>query len=321
MTLLEVKGLTKHFIISRDMRGRPAEVLHAVDGVSFTVGQGEVFGLVGESGCGKTTIGKMICGVLEPTAGEIWFDGQDITNATAAERRRLATQIQFIFQDPYGSLNPRMTVRQALSEPLIINKLTPRGGVDARVDELLDYVGLSKQHKDRYPHEFSGGQRQRIGIARALALKPRFLVCDEPVSALDVSVQAQVLNLLSDLKDELGLTYIFIAHGLNVIQHLSDRVAVMYLGRMMELASKDEIYKNARCPYTRVLISAIPIPDPEVPRSRIIPKGDMPSPINPPPGCRFAGRCYMAGPECEKTEPELRERETGHYAACLFDNV
>jgi len=316
--LLEVKALTKHFVISRDMRGRPLETLHAVDSVSFFVNPGEVFGLVGESGCGKTTVGKMICGMLEPTAGEIWFDGRDITGASAAERRRLATQIQFIFQDPYGSLNPRMTVRQALTEPLIINKLTPRAGADARVNELLDYVGLSKQHKDRYPHEFSGGQRQRIGIARALALKPRFLVCDEPVSALDVSVQAQVLNLLSDLKDELGLTYIFIAHGLNVIQHLSDRVAVMYLGRMMELAPKETIYKNPQCPYTRVLISAIPIPDPEAKRSRIILKGDMPSPINPPPGCRFAGRCYMAGPECADIEPELREREHGHFAACLY---
>jgi len=314
--LLEVSGLAKYFAVKRDFWGRPVSWLKAVDGVSFAVGRAEVFSLVGESGCGKTTVGKMICGLLLPTSGRISFDGRDLTRQTARERRALSRDIQFIFQDPYASLNPRMTIGRIIMEPILIHHLLPRDEAEKRVDELLDCVGLSPHHKHRYPHEFSGGQRQRAGIARAMALNPKCIVCDEPISALDVSIQAQILNLLSDLKAAFGLTYIFIAHGLGAVKHLSDRVAVMYLGKLMELAPKRELYANPLHPYTRALLSAIPIPDPEAKRERIRLTGDAPSPVDPPPGCRYAPRCPARRGICAREEPALREAAPGHYLAC-----
>jgi len=319
MALLEVRNVKKYFTAASDFWGRPVSYVKAVDDVTFSVEKGEVFGLVGESGCGKTTIGKLISGMTAPTAGQIIFEGRDMAGLSPAERRAACRDIQFIFQDPYASLNPRMTIKQIISEPIIINKILPRADADRRVDELLDYVGLAPYHKERYPHEFSGGQRQRVGIARALALNPKLIVCDEPVSALDVSIQAQVLNLLSDLKDEFGLTYVFIAHGLNVIKHLSDRVGVMYLGKMLEIAGKDEIYRNPLNPYTKVLMSAIPIPNPEIRRERILLTGDVPSPIDPPPGCRFASRCYACMEICKTADPPLTEIGGGHCVACVLE--
>ena len=314
--ILEVKNLVKYFTAAAGFWGKPVSFIKAVDGVSFSVEKGEIFGLVGESGCGKTTVGKLINGIYEPTSGQILFEGRDLAGLTQSERRAACRDIQFVFQDPYASLNPRMTVGQIVSEPILINKILPKDEVGGRVDELLNYVGLAAYHKERYPHEFSGGQRQRIGIARALALSPKLIVCDEPVSALDMSIQAQVLNLLSNLRDEFGLTYLFIAHGLNVIKHLSDRVGVMYLGKIFEIASKREIYENPLNPYTKVLMSAIPIPDPDVKRDRILLSGDVPSPIDPPPGCRFASRCYACGEICRTTEPALTEVSDSHFVAC-----
>ena len=318
--LLEVKNLVKYFTAASDFWGKPVSFVKAVDSVSFSVEKGEVFGLVGESGCGKTTVGKLITGMFKPTSGQILFEGRDITGLSPASRRASCRDIQFIFQDPYSSLNPRMTIKEIISEPIIINKILPKEKVERRVDELLDCVGLAAYHKERYPHEFSGGQRQRVGIARALALSPKLIVCDEPVSALDMSIQAQVLNLLADLKDEFGLTYVFIAHSLNVIKHLSDRVGVMYLGKIFEIAKKRDIYKNPLNPYTKVLMSAIPIPNPEFKRERILLTGDVPSPIDPPPGCRFASRCYMCGEKCKTDDPVLKEAEEGHYVACHITN-
>jgi peptide/nickel transport system ATP-binding protein len=314
--ILEIRNLSKSFVMERNFWGKPTKSLSAVDGVSFSVRRGEVFGLVGESGCGKTTIGKIICGMLSADSGQVVYEGRDITRLPPRERRALCTETQFIFQDPYSSLNPRMTVRQALSEPLAINRLVPKDSIERRVDSLLDSVGLAKSHKDRHPHEFSGGQRQRIGIARALALNPKLIVCDEPVSALDVSIQAQVLNLLSDLKDNFGLTYIFIAHGLNVIKHLSDRVAVMYLGKIMEESPKEGL-SNPIHPYSKALMSAVPVPDPERRRERAPLSGDAPSPINPPPGCRFASRCCEAEPACFSGDPPMRAFGEGRRAACF----
>lgn len=320
--LVEISHLTKSFVAQTSFFGKPTSFVQAVDDVSFSIKRGEAFGLVGESGCGKTTIGKMLVGLLKPTGGKIFFEGRDITALSASERRGLTRDIQLIFQDPYASLNPRMTIAQIVAEPIIANKLLPREQIDGRVDELLERVGLAPYMKNRYPHEFSGGQRQRVGIARALAVNPKLIVCDEPVSALDVSIQAQVLNLLDDLKEQLGLTYLFIAHGLNVVKHVSDRVGVMYLGRLMEIAPKAALYHEPLCPYTQALLSAIPSPDPKLQRKRIILEGDVPSPIDPPRGCRFASRCFARVGACEVSAPEQREVLPGHMCAChRYDNI
>ena len=320
--LIEVQHLTKSFVADTDFFGRPTSFVQAVDDVSFTIRRGEAFGLVGESGCGKTTIGKMICGLLKPTSGQILFEGRDITALGQRDRRAMCRDIQLVFQDPYASLNPRMTIGKIIAEPILTNKILPKDQVDDRVDELLELVGLAPYMKNRYPHEFSGGQRQRVGIARALALNPKLIVCDEPVSALDVSIQAQVLNLLDDLKEQLGLTYLFIAHGLNVVKHISDRVGVMYLGRMMEIAPKESLYTEPLCPYTQAMLSAIPSPDPKLQRRRIILEGDVPSPIDPPAGCRFASRCFAKIGACDVSAPEQREVLPDHICACRrYDNV
>lgn len=320
--LIEVQHLTKSFVADTDFLGRPTSFVRAVDDVNFTIRRGEAFGLVGESGCGKTTIGKMICGLLKPTSGQIMFEGRDITALSQRDRRAMCRDIQLVFQDPYASLNPRMTIGKIIAEPILTNKILPKDQVDERVDELLELVGLAPYMKNRYPHEFSGGQRQRVGIARALALNPKLIVCDEPVSALDVSIQAQVLNLLDDLKEQLGLTYLFIAHGLNVVKHISDRVGVMYLGRMMEIAPKESLYTEPLCPYTQALLSAIPSPDPKLQRRRIILEGDVPSPIDPPAGCRFASRCFAKVGACDVSAPEQREVLPDHICACRrYDNI
>ena len=318
--LVQIKNLKKYFTVEADLLGRPTSVLKAVDDVSFDIYKGEAFGLVGESGCGKTTIGKMLVNLYQPTSGKIIFDGKEITALNNSERRRYCKDIQLIFQDPYASLNPRMTIGDIIAEPIKINKLLPSSEIEGRVNYLLNCVGLANHHRNRYPHEFSGGQRQRVGIARALAVQPKLIVCDEPVSALDVSIQAQVLNLLVDLKDEFGLTYLFIAHGLNVVRHISDRVGVMYLGKFMEIASKRELYKNPLNPYTQALLSAIPVTDVTRKKERIILKGDVPSPIDPGNGCRFYSRCFKAFEGCGEICPELRETGGGHSVACrLYD--
>jgi peptide/nickel transport system ATP-binding protein len=314
--LVQVKNLKKYFTVDHDFFGRPTSVLKAVDDVSFDIMRGEAFGLVGESGCGKTTIGKMLVNLYTPTGGTIVFDGRDLTAMDEKERRRMCRDIQLIFQDPYASLNPRMTVGDIISEPIVINKLLPKNQVEKRVNYLLDCVGLANHQRNRYPHEFSGGQRQRVGIARALAVQPKLIVCDEPVSALDVSIQAQVLNLLDDLKDEFGLTYLFIAHGLNVVKHISDRVGVMYLGKLMEIASKRDLYENPMNPYTQALLSAIPTIDVNRKKERIILKGDVPSPIDPGAGCRFSSRCFKAFEGCDTICPELKDQGGSHYVAC-----
>lgn len=320
--LLKVSHLTKSFVAATSFFGRPTSFVQAVDDVSFEIRRGEAFGLVGESGCGKTTIGKMLVGLLKPTSGSIVFDGRELTTMPARERRSLCTDIQLIFQDPYASLNPRMTIGSIIAEPIRTNNILPADKVDARVDELLEHVGLAPYMRNRYPHEFSGGQRQRVGIARALAVNPKLIVCDEPVSALDVSVQAQVLNLLDDLKDEFGLTYLFIAHGLNVVKHVSDRVGVMYLGKLMEVTEKSELYWHPLCPYTQALLSAIPSVDPKRRRRRIILEGDVPSPIDPPPGCRFASRCFAKVSSCDLVAPDLKEVTDDHWCAChRYDDV
>jgi len=320
--LLQVKHLSKFFTVDTDLLGRTTSVLKAVDDLSFEIFRGEAFGLVGESGCGKTTVGKLLVNLYKPTAGEIWYEGQDLAKMSARERRRQCRNIQLIFQDPYGSLNPRMTVGDIIAEPIRINHLLPSNRVDDRVGYLLNAVGLSANYRNRFAHEFSGGQRQRVSIARALAMEPDLIVCDEPVSALDVSIQAQVLNLLSDLCDEFGLTYLFIAHGLNVVKHISDRVGVMYLGRLVEVAPKRELYNNPLHPYTKALLSAIPVTNPAHRKERILLEGDVSSPIDPPPGCRFASRCYArtgcGGCACETTMPELVEVSPGHFVSCYL---
>ncbi|MCS6868333.1 MAG: dipeptide ABC transporter ATP-binding protein [Thermus sp.] len=320
--LLEVKDLKKHFPIRGGVLSRVVGSVKAVDGVSFAIRKGEVLGLVGESGSGKTTVGRTLLRLIEPTGGRILFDGQDITDLPKDKLRPYRRRMQIIFQDPFSSLNPRMTVGDIIAEPLVIHGIgkTPEERTE-RVAELLKLVGLSPDHMRRYPHEFSGGQRQRIGIARALAVAPEFIVADEPVSALDVSIQAQVVNLLQDLKEELGLTLLFIAHDLAVVEYISDRVAVMYLGKVMELASARELYRNPKHPYTEALLSAVPIPDPTVKRERIVLQGDIPSPINPPSGCVFRTRCRYALPECAQVVPELKEVAPGHFKACIRDDI
>ena len=319
--LVEVRDLKKHFPIRGGVLSRVVASVKAVDGVSFAIRRGEVLGLVGESGSGKTTVGRTLLRLIEPTGGRIFFDGQDITELPREKLRPFRRRMQIIFQDPFSSLNPRMTVGDIIAEPLLIHGIgkTPKERTE-RVAELLKLVGLSPDHMRRYPHEFSGGQRQRIGIARALAVAPEFIVADEPVSALDVSIQAQVVNLLQDLKEELGLTLLFIAHDLAVVEYISDRVAVMYLGKVMELAPARELYRNPKHPYTEALLSAVPIPDPTVKRERIVLQGDIPSPINPPSGCVFRTRCRYALPECAQV-PELKEVAPGHYKACIRDDI
>ncbi len=318
--LVEVKNLTKNFTVDTNLFGRPTSVLKAVDDVSFKIYKGEAFGLVGESGCGKTTIGKMIANLYRPTSGNILFEGKDITSLDKKARREYSKDIQLIFQDPYASLNPRMTIGDIIAEPIIINNLLPKNEIENRVNYLLNCVGLANHHRNRYPHEFSGGQRQRVGIARAIAVEPKLIICDEPVSALDVSIQAQVLNLLDDLKEEFGLTYLFIAHGLNVVKHISDRVGVMYLGKLMEISDKYALYNDPLNPYTQALLSAIPVTNLDNKKSRIILKGDVPSPINPPAGCRFCTRCFKAQKRCFDDMPELKEVKRNHLVSCHFWN-
>ena len=320
--LLEINHLTKEFVIEKSFFGKPTKVLKAVEDVSFKIYKQEAFGLVGESGCGKTTIGKMLANVYAPTRGEIIYNGVDLAKLNVKQRRAYCKDIQLVFQDPYASLNPRMTIGDIIAEPIRINKLMPKEDIEKRVLYLLNCVGLASHQRNRYPHEFSGGQRQRVGIARALAVEPKLIVCDEPVSALDVSIQAQVLNLLADLKEEFGLTYLFIAHGLNVIKHISDRVGVMYLGKMQELADKHELYNAPVHPYTRALLSSTPVIDPKLKKNkeRIILKGDVPSPIAPPTGCPFNTRCYLEKTEaCTKKCPSLVDvTGQGHLVACYL---
>ena len=321
--LLEIRNLKKHFQVGGGMFGSLAgkkQFLKAVDGISFTVNEGETLGLVGESGCGKTTTGRCILQLYEPTEGEIVFQGQELTELNTRSMRAMRRQMQVIFQDPFSSLNPRMTAGNIIGEPLIVHRLVDnKVEYKERVAELLNNVGLNPYMADRFPHEFSGGQRQRIGVARALSVDPKFIVCDEPVSALDVSIQAQIINLLEDLQDQFNLTYLFIAHDLSVVRHISDRVAVMYLGKMVEIADRNDIYVNPLHPYTQALLSAVPIPDPviDAQRERILLTGEGPSPLNPPSGCVFHPRCPMATDECSQVTPELREVETGHLAACI----
>jgi len=316
--LLAVKHLKKHFPIKGGVFSKTIGYVYAVDDINFTLEKGETLGLVGESGCGKSTTGRTILRLIEPTDGAICFEGQDITTLDKSAMRALRREMQIIFQDPYASLNPRMTVGSIIGEPLEIHKIAKGSEKEERVASLLQKVGLRSEDMRKYPHEFSGGQRQRIGIARALALNPKLIVCDEPVSALDVSIQAQVINLLEDLQAEFGLSYLFIAHNLNVVEHISNRVAVMYLGQIVELASDEELYKNPQHPYTEALLSAVPIPDPTVKKKRIILEGDVPSPINPPKGCHFHTRCMYKDKICEEVEPEFKDIGGGHWVACHF---
>lgn len=317
--LLRVDNLVKHFPIQRGIIFmKTVGAVHAVDGVSFNIHRGETLGLVGESGCGKSTTGRTILQLYRPTSGHVYYDDKDLATMQGEELRKMRRKMQMIFQDPYASLNPRMTVGEIIGEPLVIHKLANKKQTQERVEHLLELVGLNARFYNRFPHEFSGGQRQRIGVARALALNPDLIVCDEPISALDVSIQAQVVNLLEDLQKEFNLTYLFIAHDLSMVRHISDRIAVMYLGVIMELTSRIELYHNPLHPYTQALLSAVPIPDPVVEenRQRIVLEGDVPSPVNPPSGCRFRTRCPLAVDICKEVKPEFREVNPGHFVAC-----
>jgi len=318
--LISVRGLVKHFPIRRGLLQRQVAAVQAVDGIDFSVKRGETLALVGESGCGKSTTGRLLTRLEEPTAGTITFDGHDITHLAEGAMRPLRRDIQIIFQDPYSSLNPRHTVGKIVGAPYRLQGVNPPGGVRKAVQDVLELVGLNPEHYNRYPHEFSGGQRQRIGIARTLTLKPKMIVLDEPVSALDVSIQAQVVNLLEDLQEELGLTYVFIAHDLSVVRHVSDRVAVMYLGKIVEIAHREGLYSTPMHPYTTALMSAVPVPDTtrRANRERIRLQGDVPSPINPPPACRFHTRCWKAQDVCKTQEPPLVALRPGHEVACHF---
>lgn len=308
--LLEVRGLKKHF-------KTPKGLLHAVDGVNFTIEKGRTLGIVGESGCGKSTTGRAILRLHEPTAGEILFEGKNIVDMSKQEMQKIRREMQIIFQDPFASLNPRMTVSEIIGEPLLIHKLvSSKDELEKKVEELMSLVGLSERLLNAYPHELDGGRRQRIGIARALALNPKFIVCDEPVSALDVSIQAQVLNLMQDLQEELGLTFMFITHDLSVVKHFSDDIGVMYLGQMVEKAASKDLFAEPLHPYTKALLSAIPVPSLTHKRERVTLEGEITSPINPAPGCRFAARCPLANDSCKKADPELREVKPGHFVAC-----
>lgn len=317
--ILEVNHLKKYFDIRGGVLGKKVGEVKAVDDISFTVNPGEILGIVGESGCGKSTTGKSILRLIEPTDGEVKFEGQDVTKLNAESMRKLRRDMQIIFQDPYASLNPRHTVEKIISEPLLVHGMSKLER-KARVKELLEVVGLSSYHASRYPHQFSGGQRQRIGIARALANNPKLIICDEPVSALDVSVQSQILNLMENLRDQFNLTYVFIAHDLSVVKHISDRVGVMYLGRLVELTEKDKLYDEPKHPYTKALLSAVPVPDPDVEKERIILQGDVPSPSNPPSGCAFHTRCPVAMEICKQVRPEFEPVEVNHFVACHLYN-
>ncbi len=318
--LLHVENLVMHFPIYRGVIRRQVGAVHAVDGVSFDVQRGETLGLVGESGCGKTTTGRTILQLYKPTSGHVYFNGTDLVELKREEMRSMRREMQMIFQDPYASLNPRMTVGDIIAEPLIVHNIATGKEIQERVEQLLALVKLNASFANRYPHEFSGGQRQRIGVARALALQPSFIVCDEPISALDVSIQAQVINLLEELQEQFNLTYLFIAHDLSVVRHISDRVAVMYLGIIVELTSRNALYLTPLHPYTQALLSAVPIPDPvaDAKRQRIILEGDVPSPVNPPSGCRFRTRCPIAEAICAEKTPDFRELNPGHSVACHF---
>ena len=316
--LVEVDNLVKYFPVRAGLLQRVVNQVKAVDDVSFFVKKGETLGLVGESGCGKTTVGRTMLRLIEPTGGAVRFEGRDVFSMSARELKTTRRDMQIIFQDPYASLDPRVPIGESVMEGLHIHKIgSPKERVDIML-ETLKKVGLESYHSRRYPHEFSGGQRQRIGIARALALRPKFIICDEPVSALDVSIQSQVLNILKDLQAEFGLTYLFIAHNLSVVEHVSNRVAVMYLGKMVEMTSRVELFRNPLHPYTQALMSAIPVPNPRLKRQRTILKGDVPSPLNPPKGCRFHPRCPIAQPNCAIDEPQLEEKEVNHFVACHY---
>lgn len=316
--ILEVKNLKKYYEHRSGFLNRDVHAVKAVDGISLSVKEGEILGIVGESGCGKSTLGRAILRLIEPTSGEVYFAGKDILALSKEEMRRQRSNMQIIFQDPAASLNPRMTVGEIIGEPIEVNELSSGKDKEERIYELMDMVGINRSYINRFPHEFSGGQRQRIGIARALAVNPRLIICDEPVSALDVSVRAQVLNLMYDLKEKLNLTYIFISHDLSVVHHICDRVAVMYLGRIVEIADKQQLYSNPVHPYTKALLSAIPVPDPEQRRERIIIQGDVPNPSNPPSGCHFHKRCTYVAERCSKTMPEYVEVEENHSVLCYL---